>query len=278
MEQLVHQVGFNLNIALEHVSNELRGKLWLVVKHSHHLFLFNQRRADWRDCGCPFSANPPVVHPLTELVRQLLTIRRENNVMIWMPPEIPRWKQRAGSNFFRDEAADRSSAWIYRRAHRPARKPANERLPSQQLCAIIARTAAETSIPRRPSSVDLYPCRPNRRHFMGTAPQPGRVLGKYRLLEKLGQGGMGVVWRAEDMRLGRQVALKFLTADSAHEPSRRKRFELEARAAAALSHPGIATVYELGEAEGEAFIAFEYVTGVTLRSSVTPGGLPADEL
>ena len=113
---------------------------------------------------------------------------------------------------------------------------------------------------------------------MGTAPQPGRVLGKYRLLEKLGQGGMGVVWRAEDMRLGRQVALKFLTADSAHEPSRRKRFELEARAAAALSHPGIATVYELGEAEGEAFIAFEYVTGVTLRSSVTPGGLPADEL
>ena len=88
---------------------------------------------------------------------------------------------------------------------------------------------------------------------MGTAPQPGRIFGKYRLLDKLGQGGMGIVWRAEDMQLGRQVALKFLTAEGTHEPSRRKRFEQEARAAAALSHPGIATVYELAGEEGEAY-------------------------
>ncbi len=113
---------------------------------------------------------------------------------------------------------------------------------------------------------------------MGMAPQRGRVVAKYRLFEKLGEGGMGVVWRGEDVRLGRQVALKFLTAEAAHDPGRRQRFEQEARAAAGLSHPGIATVYELVEAEGQIFIAFEYVPGVTLRNSVTAGGLPPEEL
>ena len=113
---------------------------------------------------------------------------------------------------------------------------------------------------------------------MGAAPQPGRVFDRYRLLEKLGEGGMGVVWRAEDTRLGRQVALKFLPPEAAHDSTRRQRFEQEARAAAALSHPTIATVHELAESEGQTFIVFEYVPGKTLRSSVAPGGVPPTEL
>lgn len=109
-------------------------------------------------------------------------------------------------------------------------------------------------------------------------PQIGRVLDHYRLLEPLGEGGMGVVWLAEDTRLGRKVALKFLPPEAASDHVRRERFEREARAAAALSHPAIATVHELAESEGQNFIVFEYVPGCTLRSLLPPAGLPTDEL
>ena len=92
---------------------------------------------------------------------------------------------------------------------------------------------------------------------MGPAPAKiGDQLKQYRILEKLGEGGMGVVWLAEDTRLGRKVALKFLPQDAAGDAIRRQRFEQEARAAAALSHPGIATVHELAETEGQTFIVF----------------------
>ena len=113
---------------------------------------------------------------------------------------------------------------------------------------------------------------------MGTTPQSGQVVNHYRLLEKLGEGGMGVVWLVEDTRLGRRVALKFLSSDAAHDPLRRQRFEQEARAAAGLSHPGIATVHEFGTAGDQVFIVFEYVPGCTLRDLVRPGGLPAIEV
>src|SRR5215471_16847829 len=113
---------------------------------------------------------------------------------------------------------------------------------------------------------------------MGVAPQSGHVLAHYRLLEKLGEGGMGVVWRAEDTRLQRQVALKFLPPDAAHDASRRLRFEQEARAAAALSHSGIATVHELAGSDDQTFIVFEYVPGATLRDSIAPGGVATEEL
>jgi serine/threonine protein kinase len=113
---------------------------------------------------------------------------------------------------------------------------------------------------------------------MGPASDLGRVFDHYRLLEKLGEGGMGVVWLAEDTRLGRKVALKFLPPEAARDSSRRQRFEQEARVAAVLSHPGIATVHELAEAEGQTYIVFEYVPGKTLRSRVVPGGLQRDEL
>lgn len=89
---------------------------------------------------------------------------------------------------------------------------------------------------------------------------------------------MGVVWLAEDARLGRKVALKFLPPDAATDPSRRQRFEQEARAAAVLSHPGIATVHELGECDGQMYIVFERVQGVTLRMLLTGRGLARNEV
>ncbi len=113
---------------------------------------------------------------------------------------------------------------------------------------------------------------------MLASPEPGLVLDHYRLKEKLGEGGMGAVWLTEDTRLGRKVALKFLPLDAAHDPVRRQRFEQEARAVAALSHPGIAAIYELAEADGQTYIVFEYVPGTTLRNVVRPGGLSSGEL
>lgn len=106
----------------------------------------------------------------------------------------------------------------------------------------------------------------------------GKTVAHYRILEKLGQGGMGVVYRAEDTRLGRSVALKALPAEFARDPVRRQRFVQEARAAAALSHAGIAGVYALEEVGEELYIAFEYVKGQSLRTLVTTGGLDLNTL
>ena len=88
---------------------------------------------------------------------------------------------------------------------------------------------------------------------------------RYRVIEKIGAGGMGEVYRAQDIELGRPVALKFLSADVSQHPNRLKRFILEAKAASALNHPNILTVYEIGRAGEDTFIATEFVEGVTLR-------------
>ena len=93
----------------------------------------------------------------------------------------------------------------------------------------------------------------------------GRQVGQYRIERVLGEGGMGVVYLAEDVRLGRTVALKALAARFTGDEARRERLRREARAAAALTHPGIATVYALEEFDGQLFIAGEYVPGETLR-------------
>jgi serine/threonine protein kinase/tetratricopeptide (TPR) repeat protein len=109
---------------------------------------------------------------------------------------------------------------------------------------------------------------------------PGRtMLGPYRVLEKLGEGGMGAVYLAKDVRLGRRVALKLLPVHSAREEERVRRFEQEARAASALNHPNIITVHEIGKSGGRHFIATEFIEGRTLRERVAEGPLaPAEAL
>ena len=106
----------------------------------------------------------------------------------------------------------------------------------------------------------------------------GTTIKQYKILDQLGEGGMGVVYLAEDSRLNRQVALKFITGPAHATSEERQRFEREAQAAARLNHPNICTVYELGESEEHAFIALEYIKGSTLKHLMQEGPIPAETL
>src|SRR5512133_457016 len=106
----------------------------------------------------------------------------------------------------------------------------------------------------------------------------GQRLGPYEILAPLGAGGMGEVYRARDTRLGREVALKVLHGDVASDPARRARFEREARAAAALNHPNIVGLLDVGEQDGISYIVSELVPGETLATLLEAGPLPVRKL
>src|SRR3989337_1471736 len=106
----------------------------------------------------------------------------------------------------------------------------------------------------------------------------GKTISHYKVLEKLGEGGMGVVYKAQDTKLDRVVALKFLPEHLLYDPTAKARFIQEAKGASAINHPNITTVYEIDEAGGKSFIAMEFIDGKPLRELIEKNKLAIDKV
>ena len=160
-----------------------------------------------------------------------------------------------------DQPADRRRAFLDQACE-------GDRVLAAEVASLLAAHDQAAQFIERPAVIEAAPAIPPEPTLT-----PGQALGQYRIDRVLGRGGMGVVYLADDLRLGRKVALKALAPELMGNPAHRDRLQREARAAAALSHPGIATVYALEEFDGQAFIAGEYVAGHTLRDELDRGPL-----